>query len=175
MVSISVQRGSVEKPGETAERLVRFRVQQVKNGAGKKRRAGLHPVIVESLAVRVDDHMHDVLHVLRLVHRAQPHLFERVVLDARAGGVGRIELEAELAHALARARGEVPVLALEVVDQRGVWPRQQGRHHHAYALAATRRRDDQDVTRTAIAQIPGTPPARTPDSEIDPDARAPSA
>jgi hypothetical protein len=44
----------------------------------------------------VDDHVHDVLHVFRFVHSPEPHLFERVVLDAGEGGVGRIELETDL-------------------------------------------------------------------------------
>ena len=142
-----------QKPGQAAQRLGGFGVKQMEDGPGQQRGPGLDPVVVEPLAVRIDHHVHDVLHVLGFVHRAQPHLLKRVVLDAGAGGVGRIELEADLPQALARARGKLPILALEVVDQGRVWPGQQGRNHHADALAAPRGRHHQHMARAAVAQI----------------------
>ena len=67
-------------------------IEHVKDGPGEQRSAGFDPVIVEAAAVRIDDHVHDVLNVFGFVLGSEAHLFERVVLDARARRVGRIEL-----------------------------------------------------------------------------------
>ena len=101
-----------QEAGQPAQRLGGLGIEQMEDGPGQQRGAGLDPVIVEPAAVGIDDHMDDVLHVFGFVHGAQAHLFERVVFDAGAGGVGRIELEADMAHGAARAGGELPVLAL---------------------------------------------------------------
>src|SRR5208282_4499462 len=62
--------------------------EHVKDGPGEQRSAGFDPVIVEAAAVRIDDHVHDVLNVFGFVLGSEAHLFERVVLAARARRVG---------------------------------------------------------------------------------------
>ena len=65
---------------------------------------------------------------------AAAHLEQRVV--ARRARVGRIEQQA-VREARAPAGGQLPVLALDVVDDRRAWPGQQRRHDQADALAAS--------------------------------------
>jgi hypothetical protein len=116
--------GSLSTPA-TAKRLVRLRVEDVKDGSGEQRGTGFDPVIVEAAAVRIDDHVHDVLNVFGFVIGSEAHLFERGVLDARARGVGRIELQANVAHLFTPASGERPIFALEIVNQRRMRPSQK--------------------------------------------------
>jgi hypothetical protein len=84
----------------------------MKDGPGEQRGAGFDPVIVEAAAVGVADHVDDVLNVFGFVLGSEAHLFERVVLDTRARGVGRIELQANVAHLFSPASGERPIFAL---------------------------------------------------------------
>ncbi len=53
------------------------------------------------------------------------------------------------------ARGQLPVLALDVVNDRAARPGQQGRHDQADTLAASRRRKAQNVLRSVMAQVVG--------------------
>ena len=53
----------------------------------------------------------------------------------------------------AKAGGELPVLALDVVDDGRAGPGQQRRHDQADALAATRRREAQHMLGPVMAQI----------------------
>ena len=67
-------------------------------------------------------------------------------------GIGGIEQQAG-GEAAAPAGGELPVLALDVVDDGGAGPGQQRRHHQADALAGARRRHGEDVLGAVVAQI----------------------
>src|ERR1700730_13261923 len=82
------------------------------------------------------------------------------------------------------ARGQPPILALDVVDDRGAGPGEQSRDDQADALAAPRWGEGQDMLRPVMAQIvaaetaeedarpSGTsPPPRPPSSS--PSARKP--
>src|SRR3546814_8441721 len=73
------------------------------------------------------------------------YLEQRVV--AGRARVGRVEQQA-VREALSPAGRELPVLALDVVDDGGTGPGQQRRDHEANALARARRREGHDVLRS---------------------------
>src|SRR5260370_1160967 len=65
-------------------------------------------MVVEPLAVRIDDHMDYVLHILGFVVPADSHLFSRVVLAAPTARK-RVEIQVGLPKRAARfLRGRVP-------------------------------------------------------------------
>src|SRR6266851_4000630 len=100
------------------------------------------------------------------VLRREPHLFERVVLDAGAGGVGRIELQADVAHAFPPACGERPIFALEIVNQRRMRPSQKSGYDDSGAFSAASRSEDQHVAGAGIAEEANAR-ATLPASQID--------
>jgi hypothetical protein len=57
-----------EEAGKAAERLVSLRIEKMEDRTGEQCGPGFYPVVVQSLAVRIDDHVHDVLHVFGFVH-----------------------------------------------------------------------------------------------------------
>src|SRR3546814_15980916 len=81
---------------------------------------------------------------------AAPDLQQRVV--ARRAGIGRIEQEG-MAEMRAPAGGELPVLPLDVVDDRRAGPAQQGRNDEADALARPGRREGHDMLGAVMTQI----------------------
>ena len=81
---------------------------------------------------------------------AAAHLEQRIV--ARGARIGRIEQQA-VREARAPAGGQLPVLALDVVNDGGAWPGQQRRNDQADALAGTRRREGHHMLGTVVAQI----------------------
>ena len=83
--------------------------------------AGLFPMVaLVQGAFRVDQHVGDVLHVADLPFAAAD-LQQRVI--GRRGGVGRVE-QKHAAEAGAEARGQAPVLALDVVHDGALRPAQ---------------------------------------------------
>src|SRR3546814_2721530 len=84
------------------------------------------------------------------------YLEQRVV--AGRARVGRVEQQA-VREALSPAGRELPVLALDVVDDGGTGPGQQRRDHEANALARARRREGHDVLRAIMAQVVALQPA----------------
>src|ERR1700694_294532 len=58
------------------------------------------------------------------------------------------------------ARGQPPIFALDVVDDRGAGPGEQSRNDQAHALAAPRWGEGQDVLRPVMAQIPAAETAQ---------------
>ena len=46
-----------------------------------------------------------------------------------------------------------PVLAFDVVDDRRLLPGQEGRNHQAYAFAAARRREGENVFRPVVPKV----------------------
>src|SRR3546814_4936773 len=83
----------------------------------------------------------DILNVANLV-RAAPNLQQRII--SGRSDVGRIEKQ-RVREARAPAGGELPVLALDVMDDRRSGPAQQGRNDQPNALAAARRREGHDM------------------------------
>src|SRR5262249_11112660 len=122
-------------------------------------------MIVQSATVRVDDHVHDVLNVFRLVFGSEAHFFERVVLNARAGSVARIEFQASLPRVSAPARGKRPILALENVYQRGMRPREERWCDNAGTFSTSRGCEYQNVAGSGIAQIARAPTV-VPSSQV---------
>ena len=100
-------------------------------------------------AFGIDQDVGDVLHVAHLV-LAAAHFEQRI--EAGGAGIGGIEQQA-VGEAAAPAGGELPVLALDVVDDGGPGPAQQRRHHQAHALAGARRRHGEDVLGAVVAQV----------------------
>ena len=63
----------------------------MENGPAKEGKGGLCPVFAQALAVRVDEHEGDVLHVLYGLKAVQPHFRQRIEGAAVAGGIRGIE------------------------------------------------------------------------------------
>jgi hypothetical protein len=102
-------------------------------------------------ALRINQYVGDVLDVAYLVGPAA-NLKQRIV--ARRAGIGRIEEQA-VREALAPAGGQLPVLALDVVDDGGPRPAEQRRYDEAHALAAPGRGERHDVLGAVMAEISG--------------------
>jgi hypothetical protein len=83
-------------------------------------------------------------------HPARAARRERI--ETGGAGIGGIEQQAG-GEAAAPASGELPVLALDVVDHGGAGPGQHRRHHQADALAGAGRRHGEDVLGAVMAQI----------------------
>ena len=128
-------------------------VQCMQDHAHDQRLAGLLPVRLQPLAVRVDDQGGEILHVAHLVLRIEADLVERIPAHAALGG-GRLEIQ-HLAPRmlLAPARGQRPQFAFQVGDDGAVRPCEQGRHHQADTLAGAGGRVRQHVFRPVVAQV----------------------
>src|SRR5947208_15902118 len=108
--------------------------------------AGLLPMIAAlERAFGIDEDVSDILRVPYLTV-AFADLEERVIGRARL--IGRIEQE-HGSKACAPARSELEILPLDVVDDRGAWPGQQGRNDEADALTRTGRSKAQEMRRAA--------------------------
>ena len=106
-------------------------------------------------AFGIDQHVGDVLDVADFP-LAAADLEQRVVGGALR--VGRIEQQ-HPAEPRSPAGGQAPILALDVMDDRGARPGQQRRHDQADALARSRRREAQHMLRAMVAEIGATPAA----------------
>ena len=128
-------------------------VQRMQDHAHDQRLAGLLPVRLQPLAVRVNDQGGEILHVAHLVLRIEADLVERIPAHAALGG-GRLEVQHLVSRMLlAPARGQRPQLAFQVGDDGAVRPREQGRHHQADTLAGAGGRVRQHVFRPVVAQV----------------------
>jgi hypothetical protein len=111
------------------------------------------PVVLGPETVRVYEHVGHVLSVTNLM-RTKPDLKQGI--EARctpviAGGVETQAVTPE--HLLPPARGECPVLALDVVDENAPGPGKERGHHPAHALSGARRSKTEDVLRTLVTEI----------------------
>ena len=97
----------------------------------------------------VDQDVGDVLDVANLPFAAA-HLEQRIVGSGFC--VGRVK-EQHAAVPGAEAGGELPVLALDVVNNRRARPGQQRGHNEANTLAASGGREAQNMFRPIMAQI----------------------
>jgi hypothetical protein len=139
-----------QEVGDAAQRLVLARVEHMQDGADQQRVRSLLPMVaLLQRAFGIDQNVRDVLHVAHFM-RAAPNLQQRVV--GRRLRIGRVEQQA-MREARAPACGDLPVLALDVVDDGGRGPAQQRGHHQAHALARARGREGQDVFRAFMAQV----------------------
>ena len=150
-----------EKVGDTAQGLVFASIEHVEDGAHQQRMAGLLPVVAPlQCPFRIHQDVGDVLHVAHLVHAA-PHFQQGVV--GRRAYVGRVEQQA-VREARTPARGEMPVLSLDIVDNGGTGPGQQRGHHQAHALARARGGEGHHMFRSFMTQVSAVP-ARCPAEE----------
>src|SRR5271166_4816072 len=130
--------GVREESEATPERLVLPDVENVEHRADEKLLCGEIPVVLGSSAIGIDQHVGDVLDVANLV-RTEAHFEERVVTGRASVLAGGIEAEAEVPEgSLAIARGERPVLTLDVVDESALGPSKKRREDPAHALPGAR-------------------------------------
>ena len=92
-------------------------------------------------AFRIDQHVGDVLHVAHFVDAA-PHFHQRIV--RRRGFIGRIEQQ-HAAETRTKTSGQIPVFALDVVNDGRMRPGQQRRDDEPHTLAAARRGETQHM------------------------------
>ena len=142
--------GVRQKRRDTGEALFLLGVENMEDRADEQGVAGLLPVVSTlEASFGIDQHVGDILHVAHFP-RAAPDFEERII--GRRCGVRRIE-EQHPAMLCAKARGELPVLTLDVMNDAAPRPGQQGRHHEADALPGSGRREAEDMLGAIVAQI----------------------
>ncbi|MCY1495380.1 hypothetical protein D9M68_292810 [compost metagenome] len=139
-----------EEVGDATQGLVLAGIEHMQDGADQQCMAGLFPVIAPlQRALRVDQDVGDVLHVSNFVGAAT-YLQQRVV--GRRSRVGGVEQQA-MGEARTPASGQVPVLTLDVMDDRGGRPGEEGGDYQADTFARARRCEGQHMLRTFMAQV----------------------
>ena len=139
-----------EEGGDAGEGLIRLGVEDMQDGADQQRVAGLLPMVAAlKRAFRIDQHVGDILDVADFPFAAA-NLEQRIVGGGRR--VGRVEQQ-HAAMPGAKAGGERPVLALDVVDDGGARPGQQRGDDEADALAGPRGGEAEHMLRTVMAEI----------------------
>src|SRR5712671_901981 len=132
------------------ERLVGFRVQDMQNRANKQGVTGLLPMIAAlERAFGIDEDVGDILSVADLTVTFAD-LEERIIGCARL--IGRVEQEYR-SKSSAPTGGQPEVLALDVMDDRGAPPGQQGRNDQTDALARTGWGKAKDMLGTVVPDI----------------------
>ena len=117
---------------------------------------GLLPVVaLLQRTFRVHQHVGDVLHVAHFPGALAD--FEQGIVGGRRA-IGRIEQQHPRVLG-AKAGGELPVLAFDVMHDRRARPGEQRRHDQADALAAPGRREAQHMFGAVVAQIVAPEPA----------------
>jgi hypothetical protein len=140
--------GIGKERGDTRQRLFFLGVQDVENRADQKRMAGLLPMVAAfERAFGIDQNVGDILDVAHLV--GAPANFEQRIISCRAR-IGRIEEQA-VRKALPPAGRQLPVLALDVVDDGRARLAEQGWYDQADTLAAPRRREGHNVLGAVMA------------------------
>ena len=151
-----------EESEATPERLIPPGVEDVEHRAHEELLCGEIPVILGSSAIGIDQHVGDVLDVADLV-RTEADFEERVVPGSASVLAGGIEAEAEVPeNSLAIARGERPVLALDVVDKRALRPGEERGEDPAHTLPGARGGKAEHVLGAAVAQVLAATPFAVP-------------
>ena len=116
----------------------------------QQRMAGFFPMVAAvQRPFRIDQDIGDVLDIADFVIAAAD-LEQRIVM--RRPRVGRIEQQC-MAEARAPAGGKLPVLALDIVDDRRAGPAQERGHDEADALAATGRGERHHMFGAVMTQV----------------------
>ncbi|MCY1168247.1 hypothetical protein D9M73_82350 [compost metagenome] len=132
------------------ERLLFLGIEDMQDRPDQQRMAGFLPMVAAfERPFRVDQDIGDILDVADLV-LAAADLQQRVVM--RRSCIGRIEQQG-MRKARAPARGELPILALDVMDDRRAGPAQQGWYDQTDALARAGRRERHHMLGAVMAQV----------------------
>ena len=112
--------------------------------------AGLFPVIsFLEASFRIDEHVGNVLDIAHFQHAAA-HFEEWIV--GRRRRIGRIEQQYP-AEGRTEACGQLPVLALDVVDDRGCRPREQGGDDEPDALTRAGRGEAEHMLGAIVTEV----------------------
>jgi hypothetical protein len=142
---------------DASKGLVLLGIKDVNDRADQQRMARLLPMIAAvERAFGIDEDVGDVLDVADLV-RAAPYLDQRIV--ARRAGVGRIKQEA-VREAATPAGGQLPILALDVVDDGRARPTEQPRDDKADALVRSCRCECHDMIGPFVPEVATTQPPK---------------
>ena len=141
---------------DPGERFVLLGIKHVKDRADKQSVAGLFPVVaLLEAAFRIDQHVGDILHVAHFPFAA-PDLEQRIV--GGGSGIGRIKQQ-DPAMASAEACRNLPVLALDVVNDRRSRPGQQRWNDQTDTFTRPCGREAKDMFRAVMTQIRSAKPA----------------
>ena len=122
----------------------------MQDGANQKGVTGLFPMIATfQRSFGIDQNVGDILDVAHLPFTAAN--FQQRIVGGRLC-IGRIEQQ-DAAMPATKARGQGPVLALDVVDDAAARPGQQRRHDQTDTLAGPGRSEAQHVFRPIVTQI----------------------
>jgi hypothetical protein len=132
------------------EGLVFLSVEHVEDSAHQQRMACFLPVIaLFQGSFGIDEHVRDVLNVAHLP-LSTTNLHQRIIGSRLS--IGWIEQQ-DAAMEGAEARGEIPVLAFDVVNDATTRPGQKGRNDKANALARTGWCKTEHMLRSVMAQV----------------------
>ena len=142
--------GIGEEGGDAGQGLIRLGVEDMQDGADQQRVAGLLPMVAAlQRAFGIDQHVGDVLHIADFPFAAA-HLEQRIIGgDAELVGSNSSTRPCTCAE----ARGQRPVLALDVMNDGRARPGQQRGDDKADALAGPRGREAEHMLRTIMAEI----------------------
>src|SRR3546814_7439142 len=122
---------------DARERLFFLRVEDVKDSADQERVGGFFPMVPPfERTFGIDQNIGDILDIAHLM-RAAAYLQQRVV--SSGSNVGRIEQQ-RVREARTPAGGELPVLAIDVVDDGTAGPTQTRRDRNSTPLPRTDRK-----------------------------------
>src|SRR3546814_6585754 len=132
------------------ERLVLLGIENVKDRADQQRMRGFFPMVAPfERALGVYQYVGNILDVADLM-LAAPNLQQRIIFGR--SWIGGIEQQ-RMTEARSPSGRQLPVLALDVVDDRRAGPAQQRRDNEPDALTAAGRGKSHDMLGAVVAQI----------------------
>src|ERR1035441_10538395 len=143
-------------------------VADVQNHSRRNGRGGILPVaLLRAVLASANDHVRDILGVAYIARREDPHLAQRI-----ESGAGLLldwrKLEAEMSLLAAETGRFRPVLTLDVVDHRTLFPRQQRWNEQTDALTAAYWRERENVFWAVMAEIAQPMSSlRAPPADVD--------
>ena len=139
-----------EERRDPGERFFLLGVENMEDGSDEEAVAGLLPMVAAfERAFGIDENVGDVLDIADFVGAATD-LEQRVVM--RGARIGRVEQQ-RMAEARTPACGQLPVLSLDVVDDRRAGPAEQRGHDQAHPLAASGWRKGHDMLWPVVAKV----------------------
>src|SRR5712672_158057 len=142
--------GIRQKIGNPSQGLVLLCVTHMQDGPHQERVAGPFPVVTLFVrAFRIDQDVRDILDIANLP--LTPTDLEQGIVGRRAA-VGRIKQQ-HVSVAGAETRSQIPVLALDIVNDATARPSQKRWYHKANTLARPRRRETEHVFWSIVPEI----------------------